>query len=134
MATNKKIGNDFETELCEILGKHGFWAHNMAQKAEGQPADVIAVKNKLAHLIDCKVCTNNRFSISRIEENQSLAMDIWDMCGNGDGCFALKVEDEEIVMIPYPSLVELSYRQSSLNLTEIRQYGMDLERWLELCT
>ena len=134
MATNKKIGNDFETELCEILGKHGFWAHNMAQKAEGQPADVIAVKNKLAYLIDCKVCTNNRFTTSRMEENQCLSMELWDMCGNGDGWFALKVEDEEIVMIPYPSLVELSYRQSSLNLTEIRQYGMDLERWLELCT
>ena len=134
MATNKKIGNDFETELCEILGKHGFWAHNMAQKAEGQPADVIAVKNKLAYLIDCKVCANNRFTISRMEENQCLSMKLWNMCGNGDGWFALKVEDEEIVMIPYPSLIELSYRQSSLNLIEIRQYGMDLERWLELCT
>ena len=32
MATNKKLGNTFETEFCEILGKHGYWVHNMAQK------------------------------------------------------------------------------------------------------
>ena len=62
MATNRKIGNSFETEFCELLFQHGFWCHNMAQNAAGQPADVIAVKGKTAYLIDCKVCSNNRFS------------------------------------------------------------------------
>lgn len=133
MATNKKIGNTFEAELCEILGQNGYWAHNMAQNAAGQPADVIAVKGKLAYLIDCKVCTKDRFQLSRIEENQYFAMKLWNMCGNGDGWFALKVEDE-IFMLPFPSLVELSYRQSSLNLTEIKEYGVKLERWLRVCT
>lgn len=60
MATNRKIGNSFETEFCELLFQHGFWCHNMAQNAAGQPADVIAVKGKTAYLIDCKVCSNNR--------------------------------------------------------------------------
>lgn len=55
MATNRKIGNSFETEFCELLFQHGFWCHNMAQNAAGQPADVIAVKGKTAYLIDCKV-------------------------------------------------------------------------------
>ena len=27
MPSNKKIGNDFETVLCEILFENGFWAH-----------------------------------------------------------------------------------------------------------
>ena len=53
MATNRKIGNTFETEFCELLFQRGFWCHNMAQNAAGQPADVIAVKNKTAYLIDC---------------------------------------------------------------------------------
>lgn len=132
MATNKKLGNTFETEFCEILGKHGYWVHNMAQNAAGQPADVIAVKNKLAFLIDCKVCSKNRFPLSRVEENQHFSMKFWAMCGNGEGWFALKVEDE-IFMIPHYSMVELSYRQSSLNLTEIKEYGVKLERWLESC-
>lgn len=132
MATNKKLGNTFETEFCEILGKHGYWVHNMAQNAAGQPADVIAVKNKLAYLIDCKVCTKNRFPLSRVEENQHFSMEFWNMCGNGEGWFALKVEDE-IYMIPHYSMVELSYRQSSLNFIEIKEYGVKLERWLESC-
>lgn len=132
MATNKKLGNTFETEFCEILGKHGYWVHNMTQNAAGQPADVIAVRDRIAFLIDCKVCSKNRFSLSRVEENQHFAMEFWAMCGNGEGWFALKVEDE-IFMIPHYSIVELSYRQSSLNLTEIKEYGVKLERWLESC-
>lgn len=132
MATNKKLGNTFETEFCEILGKHGYWVHNMAQNAAGQPADVIAVRDRIAFLIDCKVCSKNRFALSRVEENQHFAMEFWAMCGNGEGWFALKVEDE-IFMIPHYSIVELSYRQSSLNLTEIKEYGVKLERWLESC-
>ena len=53
--SNKKIGNDFEAELCEMLSLYGFWCHNLAVKSEGQPADVIAARNGKAYLIDCKV-------------------------------------------------------------------------------
>lgn len=128
--TNKKSGNDFEKELCEMLSEWGFWCHNMAQNAAGQPADVIAVKGKTAYLIDCKVCSNNRFSLSRVEENQHLAMEWWKQCGNGEAWFALKVNDE-IIMIPHFSMVTLSYEKSALNLTDIREYGTPLERWLK---
>ena len=132
MVTNKKIGNTFEAEFCETLCQYGFWAHNMAQNAAGQPADVIAVKDKTAYLIDCKVCTNNEFPLSRIEENQHLAMEFWKMCGNGEGWFALKVEDE-IIMIPHYTMKALSYEKSVLNLTDIQEYGAKLERWLKVC-
>ena len=40
--SNKKNGNHFEEEFCELLALHGFWAHTMAQNQVGQPADVIA--------------------------------------------------------------------------------------------
>ena len=132
MATNRKIGNSFETEFCELLFQYGFWCHNMTQNAAGQPADVIAVKNKTAYLIDCKVCSNNRFPLSRVEENQHFTMETWKACGNGEGWFALKVEDE-IIMIPHFSMVALSYEKSTLNLTDIREYGTPLERWLKKC-
>lgn len=46
--SNKSIGNNFETEFCELLAKNGFWAHNLAQNQTGQPADIIAVKNGMA--------------------------------------------------------------------------------------
>ena len=100
---NKKSGNQFETELCEILSKNGFWCHNLAQNSAGQPADVIAVKNGNAYLIDCKVCSNGKFSLNRIEENQSLAMELWRECGNSTGWFALKFGDN-IYMVPLATL------------------------------
>ena len=45
--SNKKIGNDFEKELCEVLAEYGFWVHNFTQNQDGQPADIIAVKYAL---------------------------------------------------------------------------------------
>lgn len=128
--TNKKIGNDFESDFCEILFKNGFWTHNLAQNASGQPADVIAARNGKTYLIDCKVCSNRGFALSRIEENQDLSMELWKDTGNGDGWFALKVE-EEIVMIPHFSIKALMREKSVLNLTDIREYGVKLERWIK---
>ena len=128
--TNKKIGNEFESDFCEILFENGFWTHNLAQNASGQPADVIAARNGKTYLIDCKVCSNQGFALSRIEENQDLSMELWKDTGNGDGWFALKVE-EEIVMIPHFSIKALMREKSVLNLTDIREYGVKLERWIK---
>ena len=128
--TNKKIGNDFESDFCEILFENGFWTHNLAQNASGQPADVIAARNGKTYLIDCKVCSNQGFALSRIEENQDLSMELWKDTGNGDGWFALKVE-EEIVMIPHFSIKALMREKSVLNLTDIREHGVKLERWIK---
>lgn len=79
---NKTMGNHFEEELCELLAEQGFWAHNLAQNQVGQPADVLAVRDNIAVLIDCKVCSNNRFPLSRIEPNQEAAMTMWEAQGN----------------------------------------------------
>lgn len=78
--SNKSVGNSFEREMCDLLGEHGFWAHNFAQKKDGQPADIIALKGTVAFLIDCKECEGNRFVFSRIEENQRLAMTKFRSC------------------------------------------------------
>ena len=64
--SNKKIGNGFEAEFCEKLFQNGYWVHNLSQNAAGQPADVVAVKNGVPYLIDCKVCSGKVFSVSRI--------------------------------------------------------------------
>ena len=88
---NKTVGNQFEREFCETLSDAGFWVHNFTQNSSGQPADVIAVREGNAFLIDCKVCTHNSFSLARIEENQSYSMEKWNECMNGIGLFALRV-------------------------------------------
>ena len=129
---NKKIGNSFEQELCDILYEHGFWVHNMAMNKSGQPADVIAVKNNRAYLIDAKVCSNNNFPFSRIEDNQAMAMDLWKDCGNGIGWFALKTS-EGIYMLSYYAMTSYKNKQSSLNFADIVNLGLPIEKWVTKC-
>lgn len=129
--SNKKLGNKFEDEFAEILAEeHGFWVHLLNQNKSGQPADIIAVKNKRAFLIDAKVCSDNTFKISRIEENQHLAMQEWANRGNGVGWFALKL-DSGIYMIAYSTLMSLSVRKKVIPSTDIIEYGYKLDMWVK---
>lgn len=131
--TNKKLGNDFEAQFCEILFEEGFWCHNMAQNQAGQPADVIAVRNGKAYLIDCKVCINDTFPFSRIESNQHTAMTLWKQSGNDYGWFALQLSDKDIYMIDHNLMIALSSNQCSIGKDLITHYGLPLGRWLEKC-
>ena len=129
---NKAIGDSFEQELCEKLSEHGFWSHCMAMNKAGQPADIIAVKNKKAYLIDAKVCSNNVFPLSRVEDNQDLAMDLWNEKGNGQGWFALKLKDK-IYMIPHFCIKAYMVQQASLSNAEIVTLGKPIEKWVARC-
>lgn len=126
---NKKLGNSFETELCELLSAHGFWVHNLAQNASGQPADVIAVRNKKAYLIDCKVCTSKGFDLRRMEENQDLAMSLWKDCGNGEGWFAIELGGV-IYMITHSTMASLRRIQSALTCSDVHDIGEQFEMWV----
>ena len=132
MKSNRAVGNEFEQELCELLFGYGFWAKNLKQDSAGQPADVIAVRNKIAYLIDCKDCSSKGFDLRRIEDNQITAMELWEECGNGQGWFALKIE-EEIYMLPYFTVMALRNSQSSMSFAEIYEVAKPLERWLMRC-
>lgn len=132
--SNRKAGNQFENELCEILSMYGFWCHNLAQNSAGQPADVIAVKNGRAYLIDCKVCsTKQGFDLRRMEENQDLAMELWNDCGNGQGWFAMKLPNDDIIMLPHFCIKASRNIQSHLSLSEIFELGKPLEKWVRAC-
>lgn len=132
-STNKKLGNKFETEFCETLFQEGFWTHNLAQNSAGQPADVIAVRNGKAYLIDCKVCINDTFQFSRIESNQHTAMTLWKQSGNGYGWFALQLSNKDIYMIDHDLMIALSLTQSSIGEYLITHYGLPLGMWLKTC-
>ena len=132
--TNKKLGNDFESELCEMLSKEGFWAHNFTQNQAGQPADIIAVKNEMAFLIDAKVCSDNQFPLSRIEENQKNSMELWHDCKNGTGWFAFLIGNE-VFMMAYTNIEKIkeeSFR-STLTLSDIVESGMTFKKWVQIC-
>ena len=131
--TNKKLGSDFEQELCEKLFEYGFWCHNLAMNKAGQPADIIAVRNKIAYLIDAKVCSDRGFVLSRIEENQELSMTLWEERGNGQGWFALKIATGEIYMIPHVCLQAYKRGQAHITFSEIHDIGKPLEKWVVKC-
>lgn len=131
---NKKTGNQFEAELCEILSMYGFWCHNLAQNSAGQPADVIAVKNGKAYLIDCKVCSTDKgFALNRMEENQDLAMNLWNECGNGQGWFAMKLPTDDIIMLPHFCIKAHKQMKSHMSPAEIFEMGKPLEKWVMKC-
>ena len=129
---NKKLGNDFETELCQILADAGYWTHNFANRKNGQPADIIAVKNGKAYLIDAKECTREIFPLKRMEYNQELSMGLWIECGNTTPYFALKARNE-IYMVSYEFIKELAEQgKKQLNLEDMNKYGVRLATWLRI--
>lgn len=133
--TNKKLGNGFEAEFCEILSEHGFWCHNLAQNAAGQPADVIAAKDGKSFLIDCKVCSaSDKFPLKRIEENQHLAMELWKSCGNDTGWFAIKFVGDVssgIYMVSHDKMAQLAATYPTLPEYRCPFIGFFLSDWLD---
>ena len=128
---NKQAGNDFEREFCEMLAIDGFWAHFMGGNRNGQPADIIAVRNYKAYLIDAKDCKNDRFVLSRIEDNQHMAMRVWELCGNNQGLFALKTS-KGVYMLPYGVVQSLEIMGAkSLNIEQIEKYCKPYKEWEE---
>ena len=131
MATNKKLGNKFEAELSQILFDCGFWVHRLQQNDAGQPADILAAKNGKSFLIDCKVCsTKSGFRFSRVEDNQELAMSLWESCGNGTGWFALKAQSGAIYMISMSSIKLYRKTQTAINEETMNSKCLTINDWI----
>lgn len=127
--TNRKEGLAFEREFCQMLFDKGWWVHNLAQNAAGQPFDVIALKDYRAVAFDCKVCSQDNFKVSRIEENQWNAMKLWSERTNFVCAFILKMPDGKMFYLSYrrvSTLVEV-YRVKTLNRKELEQYAIHVE-------
>lgn len=127
--SNKKKGTEFERKFCQNLADKGYWVHNMAQNAQGQPFDVIAAKNGKSYIIDCKVCSKDLFRLSRIEDNQYLSMKLWHDTGNGVGWFALELSDGKVYLISLNDLVKIGESKRNLSRSEIEQYGIEFKGW-----
>ena len=56
-------------------------------------------------------------------------MTLWEMCDNGQGWFALLLEDE-VFMIPHVVINRYRERQASFNEREIRD-GIPLDLWIK---
>lgn len=91
---NKKIGSDFERDVCTLFSAFGYWVHFIAPDARGaQPFDIIAVKGGEAIAIDCKTSVSPRLNVSRLEDNQNMAFRHWMKCGNREPALAVLYND-----------------------------------------
>lgn len=111
--SNKRIGTEFENEMCECLAADGWWVHFITPNAAGaQPFDIIAVRDGKALALDCKTCDRPSIAYSRLEENQKASMEFWMRRGNDEPMIAVKHADA-IYLVPY-----LTLKAGSVKLTE----------------
>ena len=115
MSSNKSNGTSKERELCLMLTKWGFWAHRLVDRINGQPFDVVAVRNGIAVALDSKICNNGVFLFSRVEPNQEAAMKLWKERASSFVGFAIyDGVVEEWRYLPYDKYIEMKgecYRQ-----------------------
>lgn len=98
---NKQLGNEFETQFCELLKEKGYWVHFISPDRSGaQPFDIVAAKDNRPYAFDCKTNVGRWFRLSRLEENQIWAFDKWLKCRNGTPYIAVKYKDK-VFCIPY---------------------------------
>ena len=101
---NKRLGTQFEREVCDILNRDGWWVHFISPDMKGaQPFDIIACKNARCFAADCKTSKDHIFRMDRLEWNQVLAFDKWIECGNKMPILLVKFEDR-IKIVPYLDL------------------------------
>ena len=98
---NKKLGTEFEREVVKLLSQKGYWVHFITPDARGsQPFDIIASKDNNPIAVDCKTSATKWFNISRLEDNQVTAFELWLNRGNKHAFVFIKYNDK-IYCIPY---------------------------------
>jgi len=131
LMNNKVVGTKFEREFAEMLAKHRFWVHLFQDNKNGQPCDIVAAYGGHTYLIDCKNCEKDYFLLSRMEENQYNAMELFKRMGNEDGWFAIQFSGGDIYMLPYWKIIMMQeHGVKRLSKQECKLYGMVFIQWL----
>lgn len=124
---NKKIGEDFEKELLNILKLNNFWATKLKEKQTGGPCDIIATKNNIFISIEAKNIENKtRFPKERIESNQNSSYKRLCEVGSDKNTFFAFKTPKGIFLLHAKDVIENDLK--SIEVTE----GVDLEEWLKM--
>lgn len=117
---NKRIGNIFEEDFARFLSDKGYWVAPFPGKAHtnSQPADLVACKNNVPILFDCKTLANKNglFNLNRLEENQRLAFQRWKQCGNNNYYLAILWNNN----IYFIDVNDINLENKSINLKEYK--------------
>lgn len=124
--SNIKEGNDFEHVILLRLKDKGYWSHNFANKSNGQPMDIIAIKDDKKFLLDCKVCSGNSFRFSRIEDNQEHAALAFEKKAKGKAFFVIRMKGEIFVINNDDIFYQRNVKnKKSINFSELKTVGKD---------
>lgn len=123
---NKKIGEDFEKELLEILKVNGFWATKLKEKETGGPFDIVATKNNKFISIEAKnINKKTTFTKERIEPNQISAYKrLLEVNSSSYSFFAFKTEFGTFLL---HSEEVICNDKKSIDVTT----GVTIEEWLK---
>ena len=127
--SNKSIGTQFERLLADLLSRNGFWVHRFQDNRNGQPCDMIACRNGYTCLIDCKACQGDSFRLSRMEENQRNAMELFLRSGNPAAFFAIRLAGGQIFLAEYQWLKELE-ENGARQVYHSQLKGRELAAWM----
>ena len=132
--TNEKLGAMWERQLAEKLYRDGFWTHVFKGNRNGQPSDIIAVKNGHAYLIDAKVCSVKGFPLSRVESNQYTAMTLWRQRGNHEPMFAILTPGGHAWMVSLGCIETcLDRGRKYMSILDIQHFGVEYDKWRMQC-
>ena len=95
--SNKKLGSSFEKKFARILSKHGFWAR--LDKGYSQTCDIIAGKDNIIYLFECKTCSKDYFDLNRVEDNQTMSRALFKKCGNSEAWFVFYVSMKDEIYL-----------------------------------
>lgn len=132
--SNKKNGSDFEKELCRKLAENGAWARLEYPAEDGsQPFDVKAIYRNQIYVFECKDCKNGYFDLSRIEDNQEIALKILSQnMLEPQIMFALNFNGEWNFIEYKDILFEKRYgKKKSFKRKELIKYSMDFEELID---
>ena len=120
----KRIGNEFETKFAEQLKQKGFWCHIFEYNNNGQPCDIVALKNNEGFLFDVKHCEANRFPFADIRPNQLTCFEYAKSCGNEKCFFAIWfTKRHKWYLLPFDYCKKMmTYENKSVSWEELEEW------------
>lgn len=100
---NKVVGNNTESKILKILKNKSFWCHLFAYHSNGQPCDIIALKDDKSMLLDAKHSVRNIFYLTRAEANQLSCFQYATQLGVKNCGFVIEYADN-FYYLPYTSI------------------------------
>lgn len=120
---NKKIGNQMEKKVAEYFAGEGYWVHRLQDNHNGQPFDMIAIRENKAYCMECKHCIGNVFNLSRLEFNQKNAFEKLSKNGSENLYIAIQFGDDEYF---YTMLYEFYKKLLKSGVTSVKKEFLDM--------